>query len=78
MTEFHHIKVSEFVIGWPKIILDAGLVAGMKRQFRRLNTDLTWNLSFSVCRDILKPYSVSVQWMLERNCGLELNNLQVK
>lgn len=44
LTEFQNIKVIECVIGWQKIILPAGLFAGMKRQFLLLNSDLTWNL----------------------------------
>jgi hypothetical protein len=30
------------------------------------------------CSDISEPISMSVQSILERNCGVELNNLQIK
>jgi hypothetical protein len=69
-----------------KIILDAGLVAAMKLPFPGLpvrsldlnSLSLYVYIFFCFCGNIWKPRSVSVQSMLESNCGAEFDSLEVK
>jgi hypothetical protein len=37
-----------------------------------------FNLLDHLCGDISEPRSIAVQSILERNCGVQLNNLQMK
>jgi hypothetical protein len=66
------------ISGCPKIILDAGLVASVKLQFPGQHFHLPSFLWILFCGDNYKPRSVSVQSILDKNCGGEFNNSQVR
>jgi hypothetical protein len=77
----HHSPPPRCRRGRQKIILDSGLVANMKLQFPGPHARLTLILSISSARvgaDIWKPKCVPIQSLVERNCVVEFNDLQME